>query len=100
MKKPFSLVKNDQKLALLIDPDWASDSNWLNEILINLSLSNIDVILIGGSIVKAPDTIDALIAARRHSRVVRVTRHLDLVFLRDGDHALEEVVDPFPHLFG
>lgn len=61
MKKAFSLSKNDHKLALLIDPDWAHDANWLNDILINLSLSNFDVILIGGSIVKAPDQIDKVI---------------------------------------
>jgi putative glycerol-1-phosphate prenyltransferase len=67
MKKLFSLVKNEQKLALLIDPDWASDSNWLNEILINLSLSNFDVILIGGSLVKAPDTIDSLITTLKEN---------------------------------
>jgi putative glycerol-1-phosphate prenyltransferase len=61
MKKLFSLSKNDQKLALLIDPDWASDPGWLNEVLINLNYSHFDLILVGGSIVKAPDTIDALI---------------------------------------
>jgi len=61
MKKLFSLTKHDRKRALLIDPDFAIDSDWLNEALFQLSDSNFDLILIGGSLVKSADSIDSLI---------------------------------------
>ena len=61
MKKLFSLHKNEQKLALLIDPDWAKDRVWLNETLDSLQYSNFNIILIGGSLVSDPRSIDSLI---------------------------------------
>lgn len=61
MKKLFSLHKNENKLALLIDPDWAKDRDWLNETLPLLKYSNFGVILIGGSLVNDPTSIDSLI---------------------------------------
>jgi len=61
MKKLFSLTQNDQKRALLIDPDFAIDRQWLSEALFHLSHSNFDLILIGGSLVKSPESIDSLI---------------------------------------
>lgn len=61
MKKLFSLHKNEHKLALLIDPDWAKDRAWLNETLTSLEYSNFNIILIGGSLVNDPDSIDLLI---------------------------------------
>src|ERR1700682_4302289 len=33
----------------------------------------------------------------RHSGVVRMARHLHLMFFRHGHYALQEIRDPFPH---
>ena len=44
---------------------------------------------------------DALVPPRRGSRVLRVTRRLDLVLVTNGHHPLDEVIDTFPeHIRG
>lgn len=63
MKKKFTLNKNEQKLALLIDPDWARNKDWLIEIFNELKHADFDLILIGGSLVNEPDLITELIKA-------------------------------------
>ena len=61
MKREFTLNKNDKKLALLIDPDWAIDKEWLVEVFSELKYADFDLILIGGSLVFEPNNISNLI---------------------------------------
>lgn len=61
MKKVLTLSKTDKKIALLIDPDFAKNKDWLIDVLSELKYSSIDVILIGGSLVSEPNKIDSLI---------------------------------------
>lgn len=61
MKQEFTLNKNDKKLALLIDPDWAMDKEWLIEVFSELKYADFDLILIGGSLVFEPNNISTLI---------------------------------------
>ncbi len=61
MKLEFTLTKSDKKLALLIDPDWAKDKEWLIEVFSEIKYSEFDLILIGGSLVFEPDKISQLI---------------------------------------
>ena len=61
MKKKFNLKKSDQKLALLIDPDWAQDKDWLVNVLSELKYTDFNLILVGGSLVFNPKAIDQLI---------------------------------------
>jgi putative glycerol-1-phosphate prenyltransferase len=61
MKKKFTLVKSDKKLALLIDPDWAMDKDWLATVIKELNQAVFDVILIGGSLVFEPNKMNTLI---------------------------------------
>lgn len=61
MKKILELNKNDHKTALLIDPDWANDKEWLIEILSELKYSQFDLILVGGSLVFDANAISDLI---------------------------------------
>lgn len=51
MKKEFRLNKGDNKVALLIDPDWASNDDWLLDVLSLVNNSGVDLILVGGSLV-------------------------------------------------
>jgi putative glycerol-1-phosphate prenyltransferase len=61
MKKQFRIVKGDNKIALLIDPDMAIKSDWLFDVLSLVNNSGIDVILIGGSLVFNIDRLDEII---------------------------------------
>lgn len=61
MKKVFTLLKTDKKKALLIDPDYAVDKNWLTNTLAILESTDFDLILVGGSIVDNPFIISDLI---------------------------------------
>lgn len=61
MKKLFTLDKIDRKKALLIDPDWAENKDWLNETLSILKSTDFNLILVGGSIVNDPSSIGNLI---------------------------------------
>jgi phosphoglycerol geranylgeranyltransferase len=66
-KTGFELQKSDQKIALLIDPDWAEQTDWLLDILARINNSAVDVILVGGSLVQHPGKIDTLIRALKQS---------------------------------
>lgn len=61
MKKVFSLSKKDKKLALLIDPDFAKNKEWLIDVMSELKYTDFDLILLGGSLVSEPHKIDSLI---------------------------------------
>ena len=61
MKKSFELGCKDKKLAILIDPDFAKNKEWLRSALFNLNMSQFDLILLGGSLVEEPHKIDQLI---------------------------------------
>ncbi len=70
MKKILNLNKGDRKTALLIDPDWASDKEWLMEILEELKYTHFDIILLGGSLVSDPIAIsDLILEIKRHSNL-------------------------------
>src|SRR5262249_10394506 len=50
---------------------------------------------------RSEHAVDAAISFRLgHGWILRVTRHSYFVLLRDGDHALDEIVDPLPELIG
>jgi len=61
MKKEFQLNKGDNKIALLIDPDWASKNDWLFDVMSLVNESGIDLILVGGSLVFNIDKLDEII---------------------------------------
>ena len=61
MKKEFQLKKGDNKVALLIDPDWASKNDWLLDVMLLVNQSGIDLILVGGSLVFNIDKLDEII---------------------------------------
>ena len=61
MKKEFYLNKGDNKVALLIDPDWASKNDWLLDVMSLVDKSGIDLILVGGSLVFNIGKLDEII---------------------------------------
>lgn len=61
MKKQFVLKKGDRKIALLIDPDWATKNDWLFDVLSSVNKSGVDIILIGGSLVFNLEKLDEII---------------------------------------
>lgn len=61
MKKEFQLTKGDNKVALLIDPDWASKNDWLLDVMSLVNKSGVDLILVGGSLVFNIDKLDQII---------------------------------------
>lgn len=62
-RNTFKLQKGDGKIALLIDPDWAENTDWFLSILSMLNQVSIDLILVGGSLIKYPDRIDQMIVS-------------------------------------
>ena len=61
MKKEFLLNKGDKKVALLIDPDWVSKNDWLLDVISLVNKSDIDLILVGGSLVFNIANLDEII---------------------------------------
>ena len=61
MKKKFQLNKGDKKIALLIDPDWASKNDWLLDVMSLVKNSSVDLILVGGSLVFNIGNLDEII---------------------------------------
>ncbi len=61
MKKEFQLYKGDNKVALLIDPDWASKNDWLLDVMSLVNNSGVDLILVGGSLVFNIGRLDDII---------------------------------------
>ena len=61
MKKVFQLNKGDNKVALLIDPDWACKNDWLLDVMSLVNKSEVDLILVGGSLVFNIGKLDEII---------------------------------------
>lgn len=61
MKKEFQLNKGDKKVALLIDPDWATNNDWFLDVMSLVNNSGIDLILVGGSLVFNIENLDQTI---------------------------------------
>ena len=72
MKANFKLKKGDNKIALLIDPDWAVKDDWFNDILSSLEESIIDLVLIGGSLVINPERLDDIILSIKKTTSIPV----------------------------